>query len=118
MVLNLKKNKYGNENRLRELLEDPSENALEEEKKSQEDYSAIFKSGLYQFFEKSWTGSSFYSTLFWIVFGILIGRVARDLFAYLQTPRHSRQDMSSSCHQDLPHPLPPYKLMGDKMETA
>ena len=52
--IELDTNKYGNENRLRELLEvifvvnfyiiwnicgkDPSENALEEEKKSQEDY--------------------------------------------------------------------------------
>merc|ERR1711892_698358 len=88
--IELEKNKYGNENRLRELLEDPSENTLEEEKKSQEDYSAIFKSGLYQFLEKSWTGTSFYSTLFWIVFGILIGQVARDLFAYFQTPRHGQ----------------------------
>merc|ERR1711892_256220 len=114
MVLNLEKNKYGNENRLRKLLEDPSENAQEKEKKSQEDYSAGFKSGLYQFLEKSWTGPSFYCTLFWIVFGMLIGQVARDLFAYLQTPRHGRRDLSSSCHQDLP----PYKLLEDKMETA
>merc|ERR1719483_1043518 len=118
--IELEKNKNGNENRLRELLEDPSENDPEEEKNSQEDYSSGFKSGLNQFLEKSWTGPSFYSTLFWIVFGILIGQVARDLFAYLQTHRHGKQDLSSSCHQDLPPPPPPppYKLMEDKMETA
>merc|ERR1712123_105412 len=116
--IELEKNKYENENRLRQLLEDPSENAPEEEKKDQEDFSSGFKSGLNQFLEKSWTGPSFYSTLFWIVFGILIGRLARDLFAYLQTPRHGQQDLPSSCHQDLPHPPPPYKLMEDKMETA
>jgi hypothetical protein len=54
--------------------------------------------------------------------GILIGQMARDVLACLQTPHHGKQSLPSSCHsschQDLPPSPPPYKLVEDMMETV
>merc|ERR1712244_215447 len=41
------------------------------------------KKFLETFLVKSFTGSAFYATLFWIWFGILIGQLTRDTFAML-----------------------------------
>merc|ERR1712013_877298 len=75
--------------------------------------------GIYGFLSRSLTGEAFYCTLFWIVFGILIGQLARDISTYLKPSSSSSSSNHSVCPatdiSDLP---PPYKIIEEKGETV
>merc|ERR1712013_923187 len=88
----------------KEMLKDPVENDKLVDKY---DTRAVGISG---FLTRSLTGEAFYFTLFWIVFGILIGQLAKDISTYLK-PSSSSSNHSVCPATDILDLPPPYKII-------
>merc|ERR1719320_1214823 len=73
--------------------------------------------GISGFLTRSLTGEAFYCTLFWIVFGILIGQLAKDISTYLKPSSSSSSHSVCPATDTLDFP-PPYKIIEEKGETV
>merc|ERR1712013_681560 len=73
--------------------------------------------GISGFLTRSLTGEAFYFTLFWIVFGILIGQLAKDISTYLK-PSSSSSNHSVCPATDILDLPPPYKIIEEKGEAV
>merc|ERR1719483_424853 len=77
--------------------------------------------GINDFIKSSFTGQAFYITIFWIMFGILLGQVARDILDQLQPDHDGKQSPTNSCQfcwrKDRSSP-PPYQMVEEKVDTA
>merc|ERR1712013_498710 len=117
--------KMGKDGIEREKIEDYSDKTFKERlKDTAEDDKLVDKYdtravGISGFLTRSLTGEAFYCTLFWIVFGILIGQLAKDISTYLKPSSSSSSSNHSVCPatdiSDLP---PPYKIIEEKGETV
>merc|ERR1711955_13547 len=96
---------------VKEMLKDTAE---EDKPVDKFDTRAVGISG---FLTRSLTGEAFYCTLFWIVFGILIGQLARDISTYLK-PSSSSSNHSVCPATDILDLPPPYKIIEEKGETV
>merc|ERR1712013_4581 len=111
--IELKKIEDYSDETVKEMLKDTAE---DDKPVNRYDTRAV---GIYGFLSRSLTGEAFYCTLFWIVFGILIGQLARDISTYLKPSSSSSSSNHSVCPatdiSDLP---PPYKIIEEKGETV
>merc|ERR1719320_620414 len=73
--------------------------------------------GISGFLTRSLTGEALYCTLFWIVFGILIGQLAKDISTYLK-PSSSSSNHSVCPATDILDLPPPYKIIEEKGEAV
>merc|ERR1711872_905204 len=112
--IELEKIEDNSDETLTEMLRDTPEDDEPVNKHEHEDTKAVGISG---FLARSLTGEAFYSTLFWIVFGVLIGQLARDVPAYLKTSSSTSNHSLSSSTDNLALP-PPYKMIEEKVETV
>merc|ERR1712142_481526 len=99
--IELEKIEDNSDETLTEMLRDKPEDDEPVYEHEHEDTKGVGISG---FLARSLTGEAFYSTLFWIVFGVLIGQLARDVSAYLKTSSSNHSLSSSSDILDLPPP--------------
>merc|ERR1712179_787155 len=96
---------------LKDMLKDASD---DDPVAMKTEYEAPRCARILEFLDKSLHGQTFYVTLFWIVFGILIGQLARDILAFLQSSS-SNNSLTALSIQDLP---PPYEILEDKIDNV
>merc|ERR1711872_1213445 len=96
--IELEKIEDNSDETLTEMLRDKPEGDEPVYEHEDEDTKAVGISG---FLARSLTGEAFYSTLFWIVFGVLIGQLARDISAFLKTSSSSSNHSLSSSTDNL-----------------